>query len=182
MSGLTQEDFARRAREIRWLLLDCDGVLTDGGIYYDRRGHGLLRFNVQDGLGVRLAQRSGLRCAILSGRASRALALRAKELDIEELIMGSKDKATDFDRFLERVGAEPRQVACAGDDLGDLRILGRCGLSFAPVNAAAQVRAVAHRVLSRPGGRGAVRELVEALLEARGEWPEILSSFSLEAP
>lgn len=181
MTRIPSAEFSRRALEIEWLLLDVDGVLTDGGIYYDRRGHGILRFNVQDGLGLRLAQKAGLKTGLLSGRGSRALSHRAKELDFDFVVMGSNNKEADFERFLEQHGVIPKQVAYAGDDLSDLRLLGRCGLSFAPANAVSEVRTVAHRVLQKAGGHGAVRELVEALLQARGDWEEQLGPFTFES-
>jgi len=178
---LSDDEFARRAREITWILLDVDGVLTNGGLFYDRRGAGMLQFDVRDGLAIQLAQRSGIKVGVFSGRSSRALKRRAAELDLDAAIMGSRDKNADFERFLERQATEPRYVAFAGDDLPDLRVLGRCGLSFAPANAAAEVRAVVHSVLERGGGSGAVRELVEAILKARGDWQRMLESFSFES-
>lgn len=180
-TGLSQEEFARRAREIAWILLDVDGVLTDGGLYYDRRGAGLLKFDVRDGLAIKLAQRAGIRVGVLSGRSSRALKRRAAELDLDTVIAGSKDKAVDFEKFLEQHATEPKRVAFAGDDLPDLQVLGRCGLSFAPVDAVDEVRTVVHSVLTRSGGAGAVRELIEAILRARGDWERMLEPFSFES-
>lgn len=179
-TGLPADEFARRAREISWLLLDVDGVLTDGSLYYDRRGAGTLAFHVRDGLAIKLAQRAGIKVGVLSGRASKALDRRASELDLDAAITGSRDKSADFERFLEQHATEPKRVAFVGDDLPDLPVLGRCGLSFAPSDAVAEVRAVVHSVLERPGGTGAVRELVEAVLRARGVWERMLEPFSLE--
>lgn len=180
-AGLSQEEFARRAREIEWLLLDVDGVLTDGGLYYDRRGPSMLKFNVRDGLAIKLAQRAGIKTGVLTGRSSRALKRRAAELDLDALILGSSDKEADFERFLERETTEPKRVAYAGDDLQDLRLLGRCGISFAPSDAVPEVRDVVDTVLSRPGGAAAVRELVETLLRARGAWERALEPFTFES-
>ncbi len=179
-TGLSEDELKRRAREIDWLLLDVDGVLTDGGLFYDRRGNVLLKFDVRDGLAIRLTQRSGIKTGVLSGRASRALKRRAAELDFDAVMAGSKDKAADFERFLEREATEPKRVAYIGDDLQDLQVLGRCGLSFAPSDAVAEVRAVVDMVLSRPGGAAVVRELVELLLRARGDWERALEPFSFE--
>ena len=180
-AGLTEEELARRAREIDWVLLDVDGVLTDGGLYYDRRGHALLKFDVRDGLAIKLAQRSGIKTGILSGRNPRALKRRAAELDLDAYMAGCADKAAEFARFLERESTEPKRVAYAGDDLQDLQVLGRCGLSFAPADAVAEVRDVVDSVLTRPGGAGAVREMVELILRARREWDRALEPFSFEA-
>ncbi len=181
MPSLSDEELARRATEIEWLLLDIDGVMTDGGLYYDRWGHAFLRFDVRDGLGIRLAQRSGLKVGALSGRAAASLDRRASELDFDLVIKGSDDKSADFDAFLNKQEISARHVAFIGDDLPDLRVLGRAGLSFAPADAAAEVRAVVHQVLDRPGGAGAVRELVERLLRARGDWQRAIAAFTFDA-
>lgn len=181
MAILSDEELARRASELEWLLLDVDGVMTDGGLYYDRWGHAFLRFDARDGLGIRLAQRAGLKVGALSGRASPALDRRASELDFDQVIKGSSDKSSDFDAFLKQQEIGARRVAFVGDDLPDLRVLGRAGLSFAPADAAAEVRAVVHQVLDSPGGAGAVRELVERLLRARGDWETAIAAFTFDA-
>jgi 3-deoxy-D-manno-octulosonate 8-phosphate phosphatase (KDO 8-P phosphatase) len=180
MPQLNSEEFARRAAEIEWVLCDVDGVLTDGGLYYDRRGNTILRFDVRDGLALKLAQRAGLKVGALSGRRSRALTRRAGELGFDELISGSIDKGKDFEKFVERQGTTPRRVAFVGDDLPDLVILGRTGMAFAPADAVPEVRAVVHTVLDSRGGEGAVREMIERLLKARGDWDRLLSVFSFE--
>ncbi len=177
---LTDEELERRAGELEWLLLDVDGVLTDGSLFYDRWGHALMRFHVRDGLGVRLAQRAGLKVGALTGRSSPALDRRATELDFDVVIKGSTDKSTDFDAFLEKHETTARRVAFIGDDLPDLRVLGRAGLSFAPADAAPEVRAVVHRVLETPGGSGAVREAIERLLKARGDWDAAIAAFTFD--
>ena len=180
MSRLPTEEFAMRAAAIEWLLSDVDGVMTDGGLYYDRRGQVSMRFHVQDGLAFKLAQRAGIKVGAFSGRRSAALEKRAKELGFDEVIAGSRDKDADFARFLDRNGTHASRVAFVGDDLPDIVVLGRCGLSFAPANAAAEVAAIAHVVLDSRGGEGAVREVVERLLKARGDWEEILAPFTFD--
>jgi 3-deoxy-D-manno-octulosonate 8-phosphate phosphatase (KDO 8-P phosphatase) len=180
MSKITPEEFANRAARIEWLLSDVDGVMTDGGLHYDRRGQVSMTFNVRDGLGFKLAQRAGLRVGAFSGRRSRALEKRASELGFDEIIAGSRDKDADFDRFLASHATDASRVAFIGDDLPDIVVLGRCGLSFAPADAAAEVSAVVHSVLEHRGGTGAVREVVELLLKARGVWEEILAPFTFD--
>ncbi len=180
MASIPDRDFVRRAADIECVLCDVDGVLTDGGLYYDRRGHGMLRFDSRDGLGLRLAQAAGLRTGVLSGRSSPALDHRARELDLDPILTGIADKGAAFDAFVESEGLSLRQVAYIGDDLPDLVVLARCGLSFAPADAAAEVRTVVHRVLERPGGGGVVREMVEAILRARGDWDEAFRPFTFE--
>lgn len=180
MHALSDGELTRRAAELEWLLCDVDGVLTDGGLYYDRRGHAMLRFDVRDGLGFHLARRAGLKLGLLSGRASAALDHRAAELGIDVVLSGASDKAAALDELLEQQSTAARRIAFIGDDLQDLTVLGRCGLSFAPADAVAEVRAVAHRVLSSPGGRGVVREAVEVLLKARGDWDGLFASFTFD--
>ncbi len=177
---MNDEEFARAAREIEWLLCDVDGVLTDGGLFFDGRGESLKRFHVRDGLGIQLARRAGLKVGLLSSRASAALDQRAAELELDATLTGHQDKDEAFERFLARHGTVARRVAYIGDDLNDLRLLGRCGLAFAPADAAEEVRAVTHRVLARPGGSGALREMVEMLLKARGDWERVLAPYSFE--
>ncbi|MEM7587698.1 MAG: hypothetical protein AAF560_30200, partial [Acidobacteriota bacterium] len=138
-----EELFARRAQGLEWLLFDVDGVLTDGVLYYTRRGEQIKRFHVHDGLGFRLAQKAGLKLGLLSGRRSRPLEVRAAELDFDEVILGQGNKAPAFEAFLEKHETTPRRVAYIGDDLPDLPVIGRCALSFAPADAAAEVRAAA---------------------------------------
>ncbi len=177
---MTRDGFTQRAAGLEWLLFDVDGVLTDGGLYYSPRGEQLKRFNVQDGLGFRLAQGAGLKLGLLSGRRSKPLELRAAELDFDAVILGSADKAAALARFLEKYETTPRRIAFIGDDLPDLPVLGRCALAFAPADAAEEVRAAAHCVLERPGGAGAAREMIELILKARGDWERLIAKFSLD--
>ena len=180
MPRLTEEELAHRAGDLEWILCDVDGVLTDGGLYYDRRGPTCLRFHVKDGLGMKLAQQSGLRVGILSGRASGALERRSAELKLDALLMGVDDKRSEFASFLKRHNTVARRVAFIGDDLPDLIVLGQCGLSFAPADAADEVQTVVHRVLDSAGGQGAVREAVEIILRAQGVWDSLFSNFTFD--
>jgi len=181
MPILTDPELARRASELEWILCDVDGVLTDGGLLYDRRGAANLRFNVRDGLGMKLAQGAGLKVGILSGRTSGALEKRAAELRIDALHAGVNDKRAEFESFLERFNTVARRVAYIGDDLPDLVVLGQCGLSFAPADAAIEVRTVVHRTLDAIGGHGAVREMVEIILRARGDWDQLFSRYTFDS-
>lgn len=178
MPNLPDTELARRAADLEWILCDADGVLTDGGLYYDRQGHNNLRFDARDGLGLKMAQLGGLKVGVLSGRSSSALERRAVELELESLDMGVADKRAGLESFLERHSTVARRIAFIGDDLPDLVVLEQCGLSFAPADAAQEVRGVVDRVLDNPGGHGAVREMVEILLRARGDWERLVSRFT----
>lgn len=180
MGSLGEKELVRRAAELEWLLTDADGVLTDGGLYYDRRGHQLLRFNARDGMGLKLAQKAGLKVGVISGRSSRALDRRAAELKLDVCMQGAGDKRQALEQFLERQNTVPRRIAFIGDDLPDLVILGCSGLSFAPADAVPEVRTVVHRVLESAGGAGAVRETVEIILRARGVWDELFSQYTFD--
>ena len=162
---------------MEWLLLDVDGVLTDGRLVYGPDGEQEKVFHVRDGLGLRLVQRSGIKVGIISGRESEALRVRADDLGIDWLVMERSDKGPAFAEFLAAQSVSPERVAYMGDDLVDLPILLRCGLAFAPSDAVEEVRERAHRVLSGRGGWGVVRELCELLLRARGEWEERIAPY-----
>jgi 3-deoxy-D-manno-octulosonate 8-phosphate phosphatase (KDO 8-P phosphatase) len=179
-------ELARRARALEWLLLDVDGVMTDGRLYYSAAGEEIKVFHVRDGLGIELARRAGLKVGILSGRQSGALAKRAADLRLDALIQGRDDKGPAFDELLAAHATTAERVAYIGDDVLDLPILDRAGLSFAPADAVEAVRRQVDRVLAAPGGAGAVREAVELLLAARGEGreaePQIRSEDGPAAP
>jgi 3-deoxy-D-manno-octulosonate 8-phosphate phosphatase (KDO 8-P phosphatase) len=176
---ISDELLAERARGLRWLLLDVDGVLTDGRLVYGPDGEQWKVFHVRDGLGLRLVQRAGLQVGILSGRENDALRVRAKDLGIDFLMMDRSDKGPAFDQFLAEQGVAAQEVAYVGDDLVDLPILLRCGLAFAPCDAVPEVRERVHRILRERGGWGAVRELCELLLRARGSWDELIAPYSV---
>ena len=162
---------ARAAARIRLVVLDVDGVLTDGGLYYGPTGENMKRFDVHDGLAMVEARRAGLGVAVMSARASASVTRRLEELGIEEVHLGVQDKGKAVDELMRRLGISPEEIAVMGDDLGDLPAMRRAGLALAPRNAVSEVRAAAHWVSRRAGGGGAVREALELLLKARGAWP-----------
>ena len=169
-----------RARGVRAIVLDVDGVLTDASLLYSSRGETLKRFSARDGFAIKLAQREGIPVAILSGRVSAPLRARLADLDIGDsiVIQGSRDKGTGLRLLCERLGLEPAEVAFMGDDLPDLPALALAGLAACPADAAREVRERCHVVCSSPAGRGAVRELVELVLVSRGRWDEIVKEWA----
>jgi 3-deoxy-D-manno-octulosonate 8-phosphate phosphatase (KDO 8-P phosphatase) len=162
---------APRAARIRLLVLDVDGVLTDGGLFFGASGEETKRFHVHDGLALVAARRAGLEIAVLSSRASPAVTRRMAELGVREVHQGVADKAAALDALRERLGLAAQQVAMMGDDLPDLPAMARAGLALAPANAVAEVKRAADWVARRVGGEGAVRDAVEMLLKARRSWP-----------
>lgn len=162
---------------IRLLVLDVDGVLTDGGILLGDGGEECKRFHVRDGFGMRLWQRMGREIAVITGRSGMALRHRLNELGIRHLINGSKEKGADFERLCAELGVPAERTAMLGDDLPDLPILRRCGYPMAVRDAVSEVQAVARHVTTRPGGHGAVREAIEHLLTLDGVWQDALSLY-----
>ncbi len=168
------EDVWARARRIRLLILDIDGVLTDGRLYFDAKGETLKVFHVRDGHGIKMAQRGGLEVALVSGRRSDAAFHRARELDISRFYEGVRDKVSILEELLAALNLTPPQVAAVGDELVDLPLFHRVGLGVAVADAAPEVRAAAHWVTSLPGGQGAVREVCDLLLKAQDRWQELI--------
>jgi 3-deoxy-D-manno-octulosonate 8-phosphate phosphatase (KDO 8-P phosphatase) len=167
--------------DIRGLCLDVDGVLTDGRLFVDDTGRGARVFYVHDGIALEWFRRAGGIVVICSGKTSPALAARARELEIEHVIQGSRDKVADVQNLAARLGLTLAQFAAIGDDLPDVPLMRRCGCAIAVANAVDEVKAVAHLVTQRRGGRGAVREAVEHLLRSSGRWDEILAQFGIAA-
>ena len=170
------------AKEIRLVVLDVDGVLTDGGVYMGALPSGdaveMKRFDIQDGLGIRLLQWAGIEVAIVSGRVSEATAIRARELDITECHQdGGAQKIRAIKGIMERLGVGWAQVAMLGDDLPDLAVLNRVGVPAVVANATEEVRKVALWQGKHRGGQGAVREFCEAILKARGDWDDLVETY-----
>lgn len=172
------------AARVRLLGLDVDGVLTDNGVFIGPVGDGqteLKRFDIQDGLGLILLKTVGFPVVWVSGRNSEATTLRAHELRVDELLqVPGPRKAAAFGELLARRGIGWHEVAFVGDDLADLPILRRVGLPIAVANAVPEVKDLAAYVTQASGGHGAVREVIEALFRARGEWPDLLERYFAE--
>ncbi len=170
------------AASIELVVLDVDGVLTDGGIYVGAAASGesveLKRFEITDGLGVRLLQRAGIEVAIVTGRRSQVVALRGQELGIEEVHQDpGAQKLPIVSKMLARKKIDWDAVACLSDDLPDIPVMRRVALPVAVANAVPEVRAVAMWCTCRRGGEGAVREFAEVLLKARGEWNRVVDEY-----
>ena len=159
---------------IRLLLTDVDGVLTDGRIHFDPTGQELKTFHVHDGAGLVYWNRAGMLSGFLSGRAGRIVEQRAAELGVHEVHLGSVDKRPVLDEILARRGLRPHEVAFVGDDLADLPVLEVVGFGVAVANARPEVQERAHHVTGARGGEGALREVVELLLRAKGKWDAVV--------
>lgn len=155
------------------MLSDVDGTLTDGRIWLLPGGEEAKAFHVRDGLGIALAQRAGLRVGFLSGRSSPAVEARARELEVTLVRLGVGDKAAALQQILAEEGLTGPDVAYIGDDVNDLRVMSEVGLSAAPADAPFEVRAQAFMIMQAAGGQGCVREFLEAILRARGDWEKL---------
>jgi 3-deoxy-D-manno-octulosonate 8-phosphate phosphatase (KDO 8-P phosphatase) len=167
---------ADRCRRLQLILTDVDGVLTDGSVVLYPDGTEPKVFHIHDGMGIVLAQRAGLRVGILSGRTSEATTHRAQELGMSPVVQGVSDKGAALATIVEREGLAPDQVAYMGDDVNDLAVMRAVGLSAAPADAPMDVRLEAVMVTEKAGGRGCFRELIEAILRARGDWDRLVAS------
>ncbi|MCG8620362.1 MAG: HAD-IIIA family hydrolase [Desulfobacterales bacterium] len=166
-----------KLQQLRLLLLDVDGVLTDGSITYTDAGEQIKSFNAKDGLGIRMLMDAGIDVGIVTARTSGALRHRCDNLKISLVFDGIKDKAEAFDAILRKTGLSAGQVGYVGDDLIDLPAMTRAGVAFTVADASADVKAHADITAILPGGRGAVREISEAILKAQGLWEKTLAGF-----
>lgn len=167
---------AEKLRPITWLVLDVDGVLTDGRIIYTDAGQELKQFHSRDGFGLRLWARAGHKAAIITGRTSRVVEIRAKELGISPVFQGSRDKGLSLAEFLRQTGADAAACCAVGDDIPDMPLLRGCGVGVAVADAGDEAKAAAGHVTRLPGGRGAVREVIEWILKAQGRWDELIAA------
>ena len=174
---MDESAFHERAARIKLLLMDCDGVLTDGRIWILENGEDQKAFHTRDGLGIDLLHRAGLMSGIISGRTSSALERRAQSLGVSYLWQGRDDKRQAFADTLAQAQVTADEVAFVGDDLTDLPLMGQSGLAIAVADAVAEVRERAHYVTKANGGYGAVREIVELILKAQGRWDDLVKSY-----
>lgn len=172
MTALTE-----RARAVRLLVLDVDGVLTDGTLYFGESAEEIKGFNIRDGHGIRMLAQAGIRSAIITGRRARAVERRAANLGIDLLIQGVDDKRAAFERLCGEAGIGPAACAAIGDDVLDLPILRRVALAASVPEAPQYVRAHVHYVTATGGGRGAVRELAELILREQGLLDGLLAKY-----
>ena len=170
-------EIQERAARIKLLLMDCDGVLTDGRIWALESGEDQKAFHTRDGLGIELLHRAGLKSGIISGRVSGAVERRARGLGMSFIWLGREDKLQAFAETLAQAGVTNEQVAFVGDDLNDIPLMLQSGLAVAVADAAAETREHAHYVTTARGGRGAIREVVELILKSQGLWEDLVRRY-----
>lgn len=166
-------------RNIRLLLLDVDGVMTDGGIIYDGSGIETKCFNVKDGHGIKLLQRYGIEVGIISGRTSPVVDIRARELGIGLVYQGALRKLESYEDVKRKTGLDDSRIAYMGDDVIDVPVMRRVAFAAAPLDGLIEARAAAHYVASLGGGKGAVREVCDLILKGRGVWDEVVARYEL---
>jgi 3-deoxy-D-manno-octulosonate 8-phosphate phosphatase (KDO 8-P phosphatase) len=168
-----------KAGHIRLLLLDVDGVLTDGTLLYSSSGEEFKAFNTQDGFGITLLRQAGVQTGVITARKSEMVQRRAEELQMAHIYQGARKKNTAFREILKTTGLKPFEVAYMGDDWLDLVLLQQVGLSLTPANGADELKETVHYVTPRPGGHGAVRDACNLILSARGELHKLLREYTL---
>jgi len=182
----TTPDVVSRAARIRLLLMDVDGVLTDGRLFpAPGAGGGMVEtkgFDSQDGISLQWAQGLGIETGVISGRDSPAVASRASQCRIKYIFQGHIEKIPVYEKILNEAGASDEQVGYIGDDLTDAPIMQRVGLAAAPSNARPEIKRIAHLVTRASGGRGAVREVIEVVLRAQGKWEQVLRKYGIAGP
>jgi 3-deoxy-D-manno-octulosonate 8-phosphate phosphatase (KDO 8-P phosphatase) len=172
-------EIERRAARIKLLLMDCDGVLTDGRITLLDNGDEEKSFHTRDGHGLVLLHRAGLQSGIISGRTSGLVERRARELGIKYVRQGTWNKIKDFEELLAEIEIDEKEVAFIGDDVTDIPLMQRSELAVAVADAVAETRGIAHYVTQLPGGFGAVREVCELILKAQGRWSELMERYMM---
>mgnify|MGYP001591727177 CR=1 FL=1 len=172
-----EQDLLEKAKKIKLLLLDVDGVLTDGKIIYDSKGRDMKFFDVHDGLGVYLLQKAGIPTILITAKGSKAIRPRARDMRVAEVFENISPKTAILDKILKRYKVALDEICFAGDDLVDLCLMKRVGFPIAVFNAAPEIKQVASYITLREGGRGAVREISELILKSQGKWQEQVRSY-----
>jgi len=168
-----------KARKVKLLLLDVDGVLTDGRIIYDSRGHDMKLFDVHDGMGVYLLKKAGVPTILITAKGSRAIKPRARDMRVEAVFENISPKTAVLDKILKKYKVNSEEICFAGDDLVDLCLMKKVGFPVAVFNACPEIKQQAAYVTLREGGRGAVREVVELILKAQGKWQELIGLYDV---
>ncbi len=176
------EEIERRAAALQLVMMDVDGVMTDGGILLDEQGRELKRFHIRDGHGIKLLRYYGILTALVTGRQSNAVAQRAYELGIDRVFQGTLDKSQPLRTLQEDYALAPSAIAYIGDDLVDLPVLREVGLAIAVADAHPTVLAAVHWITRMPGGWGAVREVADRLLSVQGHWESLLAHYDRHSP
>jgi 3-deoxy-D-manno-octulosonate 8-phosphate phosphatase (KDO 8-P phosphatase) len=179
LNAEVKEELKEKAKKVKLLLLDVDGVLTDGRIVYDSSGRDMKFFDVHDGMGVYVLHKCGIKTVIITAKGSRAIRPRARDMRVEEVIENISPKSAVLDKILKKYKVDISEVCFAGDDLVDLCLMKKVGFPIAVFNAAPEIKQAASYITLREGGRGAVREIAELILKSQGKWQEVLGLYDI---
>jgi 3-deoxy-D-manno-octulosonate 8-phosphate phosphatase (KDO 8-P phosphatase) len=179
MKQIMEKGLVQRIEKITVLIMDVDGVMTDGKIIIDDLGNETKHFNARDGHGMKLLMRSGVEVYLLTGRESKVVEHRAAELGVQEIYQGSKDKGEKLDFILNEKGLSGDMVAYMGDDIVDIPVFRKVGFSVAVADACEEVKQIADYVTEKKGGNGAVREVCEMILKVQGQWESVVSRYQM---
>ncbi len=171
------QSVVEKAKKLKLLILDVDGVLTDGKLFFDNDGNEYKSFHAQDGHGIKMLRQTGVEVAVISGRKSQSVALRMKNLGIEHVYQGHENKIAAFNALIEKLGITPEQAAHVGDDVIDLPVMIRVGLAIAVNDANFAVKQHADWCTTLPGGQGAVREVCDFIMQAQGHFDDMLNAY-----
>jgi 3-deoxy-D-manno-octulosonate 8-phosphate phosphatase (KDO 8-P phosphatase) len=174
-----QEEILSAVKKIKLLLLDVDGVLTDGRIFYDSKGRDAKLFDVHDGMGVYLLKKAGIPTVLITAKGSRAIKPRARDMSVAEVIENISPKSAALDSILRKYNVSADEICFVGDDLVDLCLMKKVGFPIAVFNACPEIKQTASYITLRQGGRGAVREVAELILKSQGKWFEVLKSYDV---
>lgn len=178
MKTVSKKELLRIGKKIKLLILDVDGVLTDGSIILDNNGNELKSFHVRDGHGIKMLIQSGIRVALITGRTSEVVSRRASELGITDLFQKCYDKKIPYGKLVQKYSLDHDHIAYAGDDVVDIPVFRMCGLPITVADADHEIKRAARMVTHRAGGKGAVREICDFLLKAQGLWKGILDGYA----
>jgi len=171
------QEIIERAKKIKLIMLDVDGVLTDGRIIFSSAGEELKCFNAQDGCAMVLAHRAGIKIAFITGRESSILARRAREHQVDEIFQNTNNKQEILQKLLNKYQLRPEEVAFIGDDLVDIAIMKKSGLAVAVADAVFEVKEISHYITRREGGKGAIREVVDLIIKSQDKWQEVTKTY-----
>ena len=174
---MTDHGVLQRAKRVKLFIIDIDGVMTDGRIIYSIYGDELKFFDVQDGFGITLLSRAGIKSVIITAKKSRIVRMRARDLKVAKVYQGFHDKLAAFNKLLKRFKVRPEEVCFVGDDLVDIPVLKRAGFAVAVPNAIEEVKNHAHYITTKIGGRGAVREACDLILKSQGAWDKVTAQY-----
>ena len=174
-----KQDFREKAKKVKLLLLDVDGVLTDGRIIYDSRGRDMKFFDVHDGMGVYVLNNAGIKTILITAKGSRTIKPRARDMRVAEVFEDISPKTAVLDRILKKYKVDTSEICFVADDLVDLCLMRKVGFPIAVFNAAPEIKQAASYITIRQGGRGAVREVAELILKSQGKWQDIIKVYDI---